>query len=112
MKDALNCLLVGSHFQILKFSNFQITPELIRPKLGYRLIAKTQPMKSTYTIKGMTCSGCATTVKKLLSSVEGVKEAEVSLSENKAVVTQEHNVNLEVLKIALRGFPYEIVERE
>lgn len=69
-------------------------------------------MKSTYTIKGMTCSGCANTVKKLLSGVEGVKEAEVSLSENKAVVTQEYNVNVEALRIALRGFPYEIVERE
>ncbi len=69
-------------------------------------------MKSTYTIKGMTCDGCANTVKKLLSGVKGVREAEVSLSENKAVVTQESEVSVELLRIALRGFPYQIVERE
>lgn len=67
-------------------------------------------MKKTYTITGMTCDGCANTVKKLLSNVAGVKEATVSLQEKTAEVTHE-NVPLSALKIALRGFPYEIVER-
>ncbi len=67
-------------------------------------------MKNTYHISGMTCDGCANTVKKLLSNVKGVQEAQVSLKEKTAEVTHE-NVPLSALKIALRGFPYEIVDR-
>jgi copper chaperone CopZ len=59
----------------------------------------------------MTCSGCANTVKKLLSNVKGVQDAQVSLAENAAEVTRDEHVTLDALKIALRGFPYEIVER-
>jgi Cu2+-exporting ATPase len=67
-------------------------------------------MKKTYTVTGMTCDGCANTVKKLLSKVSGVKEATVSLNEKTAEITHD-DVPLSALKIALRGFPYEIVER-
>lgn len=58
----------------------------------------------------MTCNGCAKTVTNLLSKVEGVQEANVSLDEKTAEITHS-NVSLSALKIALRGFPYEIVER-
>lgn len=67
-------------------------------------------MKETFTINGMTCNGCAKTVTNLLSKVEGVQEANVSLDEKTAEITHS-NVSLSALKIALRGFPYEIVER-
>jgi len=67
-------------------------------------------MKQTYSITGMTCEGCANTVKKLLSNVKGVQEAKVSLRENTAEVTHD-NVSLSAMQIALRGFPYAIVER-
>jgi len=67
-------------------------------------------MKKTYTVNGMTCDGCAKTVTKLLSKVEGVQEAKVSLNEKSAEITH-NDVSLSALKIALRGFPYEIVER-
>ena len=68
-------------------------------------------MKTNYTITGMTCSGCANTVKKLLSNVKGVHEANVQLVENTAEITRDEHVTLEALKIALRGFPYGIAER-
>ena len=68
-------------------------------------------MKTKYTITGMTCNGCANTVKKLLSNVKGVQDAQVSLDENTVDVTRDENVTLEALKIALKGFPYGIVER-
>ncbi len=68
-------------------------------------------MKTKFTITGMTCNGCANTVKKLLSNVKGVKDAQVSLAENTAEVTRDENVTLDVLKIALKGFPYGIVDR-
>ena len=67
-------------------------------------------MKSKYTVNGMTCDGCVNTVKKLLSNVKGVQDAQVSLKNKSAEVTHE-DVPLSALKIALRGFPYEIVER-
>jgi copper chaperone CopZ len=67
-------------------------------------------MKTTYHINGMTCDGCSKTITKLLSKVQGVQEAKVSLQEKSAEITHE-NVPLSALKIALRGFPYEIVER-
>ncbi len=67
-------------------------------------------MKTTYHVNGMTCDGCARTITKLLSNVQGVQEAKVSLQEKSAEITHE-NVPLSALKIALRGFPYEIVER-
>lgn len=68
-------------------------------------------MKTKYTITGMTCNGCVNTVKKLLSKVKGVSDAQVSLAESTAEVTRDENVTLDALKIALRGFPYEIVDR-
>jgi len=67
-------------------------------------------MKKTYSITGMTCEGCANTVKKLLSNVKGVQEAKVSLQEKTAEITHD-NVPLPAMQIALRGFPYAIVER-
>ncbi len=39
-------------------------------------------------IEGMTCQNCVGHVKEALLSVEGVKEAKVSLEENSAHVTQ------------------------
>lgn len=37
-------------------------------------------------IKGMTCGGCVASVKRVLEALPGVKAAEVSLAEAKAVV--------------------------
>lgn len=82
-------------------------PETIWVNLRLFCIMST---KSKYTVNGMTCDGCASTVTKLLSRVQGVQETKVSLNEKTAEVTHE-NVPLSALKIALRGFPYEIVER-
>lgn len=68
-------------------------------------------IKETYQVNGMTCGGCVNTVKKLLSNVKGVQDAQVSLSTKTAEITRDESVSLDALKIALRGFPYEIVER-
>jgi copper chaperone CopZ len=68
-------------------------------------------MKNKYSVTGMTCSGCVNTVQKLLKNVDGVREANVSLSDGIVEITQDREVPVEALKIALRGFPYAIVER-
>lgn len=40
----------------------------------------------TLRVKGMTCSGCATSVEKALKSTEGVESVKVSFERGKAVV--------------------------
>lgn len=43
-------------------------------------------------IEGMSCEHCATRVKKMLESLDGVSSAEVSLADKSAVVTLETDV--------------------
>ena len=68
-------------------------------------------MKNKYSVTGMTCNGCVNTVQKLLKNVSGVQEANVSLSDGSVELTQDRDVPVEALRIALRGFPHAIVER-
>jgi copper chaperone CopZ len=48
-------------------------------------------------VDGMTCPMCPPAVSKALKGVEGVKSAEVSLEEGKAVVVAEEDVKIEAL---------------
>lgn len=50
-------------------------------------------MEKTYDIFGMHCAGCVNSVERLLTSVEGVSEASVQLTTEKAVVTFESDQN-------------------
>ncbi len=43
-------------------------------------------------VKGMTCSGCVASVKRVLEGVPGVKAAEVSLTEGRAIVRYDASV--------------------
>ncbi len=43
-------------------------------------------------VKGMTCSGCVASVKRVLEGVPGVKAADVSLAEGKATVRYDASV--------------------
>ena len=58
-------------------------------------------MKQTYTIKGMTCGGCKTSVEKHIGGVEFVTNVEVSLEMEEVTVTLEHPVSFDILKKAL-----------
>ena len=58
-------------------------------------------MKQTYTIKGMTCGGCKTSVEKHIGSIEFVTSAKVSLEMEEVTVTLEHPVPFQKLKNAL-----------
>jgi copper chaperone CopZ len=55
-------------------------------------------------ISGMTCSGCAATVTRLLSRVPGVAKAEVDFTTGRAVVTG--RAHPENLIAAVRGAGY------
>lgn len=70
-------------------------------------------MTHTYTITGMTCSGCASTVEKVLTSVKGVTEVKVDLSRAKATISMDHHVPFLQLQQALTAYPsYRISENE
>ena len=58
-------------------------------------------MKQTYTIKGMTCGGCKSSVEKHIGSIEFVTNVEVSLEMEEVTVTLEHPVSFDILKKAL-----------
>ena len=58
-------------------------------------------MKQTYTIKGMTCGGCKSSVEKHIGSIEFVTNVKVSLEMEEVTITLEHPVSIEILKNAL-----------
>ena len=60
-------------------------------------------MKHTYTITGMTCSGCEAKVKKDLLNVEHITEVAVSKEDKVATIIMSKHVEIEVLQNALGG---------
>lgn len=69
-------------------------------------------MKKTIKIEGMSCGHCAGRVKKELEAVCGVKSAEVSASDKKAVVELAHEVDAEKLIAAVEEAGYTAVSVE
>ena len=58
-------------------------------------------MKQTYTIKGMTCGGCKTSVEKHIGGVEFVTNVEVSLEMEEVTITLEHPISIDIFKKVL-----------
>ncbi len=52
-------------------------------------LASAKEVTTQIPVSGMTCGSCAVVVKKALTSLEGVKKAEVSLEHNRATVVYE-----------------------
>ncbi|MBS1682532.1 MAG: DUF4396 domain-containing protein [Bacteroidetes bacterium] len=68
-------------------------------------------MKHTYSVSGMTCSGCAATVEKKLASVANVEQVNIDLGNGTAEVTMSHHVPLAQLQQSLVHNPaYQISE--
>ncbi len=68
-------------------------------------------MKHKYSISGMTCNGCATTVEKALKSLAEVKDVNISLGDMSAEIIMDHHVPITSLQQALKPFPsYQISE--
>ncbi|HUH29353.1 heavy metal translocating P-type ATPase [Gelidibacter sp.] len=59
-------------------------------------------MKHTYSIEGMTCTGCRSHVEKILSKVEGVSNANVNLEKKEATIEMENHIPLETFQKALK----------
>ena len=63
-------------------------------------------MKTTVNIEGMMCQHCVAHVKKALEGVPNVETVEVSLEQNRAVVTG--SADLEAMKAAVAEAGYEV----
>ncbi|MFS4468552.1 heavy-metal-associated domain-containing protein [Maribacter sp. 2210JD10-5] len=58
-------------------------------------------MKNLYTVTGMTCSGCAASVKEKLSKIDGVDAVAVNLEKSEAEVVMQKHIPLDRLKSVL-----------
>ncbi len=67
-------------------------------------------MTHTYSVSGMTCGGCAATVKKSLESISNIKKVDVNLAEGKAEIVMSHHVPLAQLQESFGGHSYRISE--
>jgi len=62
-------------------------------------------MTQTYSVSGMTCSGCQYKVQHLLSKAEGVTNVSVDLDKSMAIIEMEKPMSLTAFKNALKDYP-------
>ena len=55
----------------------------------------------TYNVTGMTCGGCASTVKNKLSTVSGVTSVKIDLAKKEAEITSSQEIDTKALQSAL-----------
>jgi len=68
-------------------------------------------MKHTYTVTGMTCNGCASTVQRALQKVDGVTGVTIDLQKSEAQVEMHHHVATATLRAGLAPYPsYQLSE--
>lgn len=63
-----------------------------------------------YTVEGMTCGGCATTVTKAVSEVEGVRDADVDLATGGVTVTSDSPLDAARIAAAVSDAGYKLVD--
>jgi len=68
-------------------------------------------MTHTYKITGMTCNGCRTGVEQKLNAVAGVKQADVNLEHEEALITMNSHIATETFQKALPA-KYTITEKQ
>ena len=67
-------------------------------------------LSHTYHIGGMSCAGCAATVKNKLSVAAGIKSVSVDLSKKQAEITSSQEIKMDILQEALNNTHYTIAE--
>ena len=66
----------------------------------------------TYHVGGMSCGGCATTVKNKLSAAKGVMSVNVDLGKKQAEINSSEEIKTETLQEALSKTHYTIADLE
>ena len=70
-------------------------------------------MTHTYSVTGMSCSGCQATVQKKLSQVKGVERVSIDLPKAEAVIDMNEHISTDKLKAALKDYPkYKLDEKK
>lgn len=67
-------------------------------------------IKHTYHVSGMTCGGCASSVKNRLSAAPGVSSVVVDLANKKAEITSSDLIKADKLQELLNGTQFNISE--
>jgi Cu+-exporting ATPase len=62
-------------------------------------------MTHTYSVTGMSCSGCQAKVTQLLSAVKNVEGVSVDLPKGEAAITMKEHVSTDELRSALKNYP-------
>src|ERR1019366_9506257 len=69
-------------------------------------------MTHTYSVTGMSCTGCQAKVQQLLSGVNGVEKVSVDLPNGEAVIDMKEHIPTDQLKSALKDYPkYQLNEK-
>jgi copper chaperone len=64
---------------------------------------------TTIAVSGMTCMGCVASVKRVLGGLDGVSNAEVTLSPAQAIVTYEAGkIDPQTIKTAISDAGYDV----
>ena len=58
-------------------------------------------MKKTYTISGMTCNSCKSTIHKNLNEIPEIESVEINLEKSEAIIFMKSNINISKLQNAL-----------
>ncbi len=69
-------------------------------------------MKKNYEIKGMSCGGCVSNVKRALLQLPDVTEADVQLNPQSAVLTMSKPVDVEELQAQLKKAGHYTIKEE
>ena len=67
-------------------------------------------MKTTFKISGMTCNGCRSTVENKLSSLEGVDNAQVNLTNGEAIVYSKNPISFSLISNSLPS-KYKVISK-
>lgn len=67
-------------------------------------------MKQEVKVEGMSCAGCANTVKKRFAGLPNVESVEMDLDNNQATLESSKRVSDEELQEALEGTNYSVVK--
>jgi copper chaperone len=65
--------------------------------------------ESTYTVQGMTCGHCVSSVTEEVSQIDGVREVDVDLASGKVTVISDEPVTEDAVRTAVTEAGYELV---
>lgn len=65
-------------------------------------------MKKEVVVEGMTCEGCANTVREKFKAIEGVESVEIDVANKKVTLTSSSNIEREELESSLADTHYSL----